>query len=191
MEHVRQDASTESLEEAYRAHRVALLRLAYLVGASRELAEDVVQSAFAGAQPRWDHVDDPLAYLKRAVVNQVKDEQRRWYRRRRQRASEQMAPHVLPPEVDETWAASQRCRGLSAPWSSCTTTRTCPWWRSRQCWTAPPPPSAPTTDAPSTSFERHWHELHPRDARGAHPACAGHGGRNRHRGSRRGPSAAV
>ncbi len=98
------DASTESLEEVYREHRVALLRLAYLVGASRELAEDAVQAAFASAQPRWDQVDDAVAYLKRAVVNQVKDDQRRWYRRRDHRATQPAGPqHTLPPEVDETW----------------------------------------------------------------------------------------
>ena len=98
------DASTVSLEEAYREHRVALLRLAYLVGASRELAEDVVQAAFASAQPRWDQVDDAFAYLKRAVVNQVKDDQRRWYRRRDHRATQPSDPqYALPPEVDETW----------------------------------------------------------------------------------------
>src|SRR3712207_1796286 len=100
MEHMVQDASARSLEEAYREHRLTLLRLAHLVGASRELAEDVVQSAFTTAQPRWDSVDDPLAYLKRAVVNQVKDDQRRWYRRRHHRATTPPAPlQVLPPEV--------------------------------------------------------------------------------------------
>lgn len=104
MDRVDEGRANLSLEEAYREHRVALLRLAYLVGASRELAEDVVQTAFAAAQPRWDLVEDPLPYLKRAVVNQVKDDQRRWYRRRVRAAALDPAPtHVLPPEVDETW----------------------------------------------------------------------------------------
>jgi RNA polymerase sigma factor (sigma-70 family) len=104
MEPMTGNASVQSLEEAYREHRVALLRLAYLVGASRELAEDVVQAAFASAQPRWDEVDDAFAYLKRAVVNQVKDDQRRWYRRRNHRAAPHTVPqYTLPPDVDETW----------------------------------------------------------------------------------------
>lgn len=103
MEQVEDDAATLSLEEAYREHRVALLRLAYLVGGSRELAEDVVQTAFATAQPRWDQVEDPLPYLKRAVVNQVKDAQRRWYRSQRHREHHATPQSVLPPEVDETW----------------------------------------------------------------------------------------
>lgn len=91
-----------TLEEVYREHRTALLRLAFLVGASRELAEDVVQTAFAEAQARWDQVDRPLPYLKRAVVNRVKDDQRRRFRRRDRSVGHEPGV-VLPPEVDETW----------------------------------------------------------------------------------------
>ena len=104
MDRVDEGTNTPSLEDAFRAHRVELLRLAFLVGASRELAEDVVQTAFATAHPHWDRVEDPLPYLKRAVVNRVKDDQRRWYRRRERTAALGPAPtHALPPEVDETW----------------------------------------------------------------------------------------
>lgn len=41
-------------EEAYREHRMALLRLAYLTSGSHEMSEDVVQSAFTSAHERWD-----------------------------------------------------------------------------------------------------------------------------------------
>ena len=112
MDQVFEGDATLSLEEAYREHRVALLRLAHLVGASREMAEDVVQTAFASAHPRWDQVEDALAYLKRAVVNQVKDDQRRWYRRHKHHATHDAGPpHALPPEVDETWGVIS-----SLPW---------------------------------------------------------------------------
>lgn len=112
MDRVDEGAVTVSLEEAYRAHRVALLRLAYLVGASRELAEDVVQAAFATAQPRWDQVEDARAYLQRAVINQVKGDQRRWYRTQKHRALYEVDPlPTLPPEVDETWSVIS-----SLPW---------------------------------------------------------------------------
>jgi RNA polymerase sigma factor (sigma-70 family) len=103
VDQVDEGARALSLEDSYREHRLALLRLAFLVGASREQAEDVVQSAFASAHLRWTQVDDPLAYLKRAVVNQVKDDQRRWYRRRH-RVPDLPPQTVLPPEVDETWS---------------------------------------------------------------------------------------
>jgi RNA polymerase sigma factor (sigma-70 family) len=102
VDHVDAGARALSLEEAYREHRLALLRLAYLVGGSRELAEDVVQGVFTAAHPRWDQVEDALPYLKRAVVNRVKDHQRRWYRRR-DRAPDLPPQTALPPELDETW----------------------------------------------------------------------------------------
>lgn len=96
-------------EEAYREQWLPLLRFAYLLCGSRETAEDVVQSAFAAAQPRWDRVRGPGAYLRRAVVNLVKDGQRRRYRLAalvaRTGASEEVS---LPPQVDETWALIQR-----------------------------------------------------------------------------------
>lgn len=97
-------AQAVGIEDAYRAHRLALVRLAHLVGADREQAEDVVQTAFASAQPRWAAIDDPLAYLRRSVVNQVRDHQRRRYRGQRARVvHDPGTEHVLPPEVDETW----------------------------------------------------------------------------------------
>ena len=97
------DSETPVLEKTYRELRLPLLRLAFLLTGSRETAEDVVQSAFASAQPRWHLIDDPPAYLRRSVVNLAKDGQRRDFRRRRlmQREPE---PVTAIPEVDETWA---------------------------------------------------------------------------------------
>lgn len=95
-------------EEAYRAHRLTLLRLAYLVSGSTEVSEDAVQSVFTSAHPRWDQIEKPLPYLKRAVVNAVKDGQRR--RLRLLSKPTERPPVVLPPEVDETW---QHIRGLT------------------------------------------------------------------------------
>lgn len=93
-------------EEAYRDHRLALLRLAYLMSGSHDVSEDAVQSAFTSAHARWDQIENPLPYLKRAVVNLVKDGQRR---RLRLLARTPARPSVaLPPEVDETWAQLAR-----------------------------------------------------------------------------------
>lgn len=97
---------TVGFEEAYREHRLALLRLAYLVSGSRELSEDVVQSAFTSAHDRWDEIESPLPYLKKSVVNLVKDAQRR--RLRSPGGAPERPPVVLPPEIDETWAQLSR-----------------------------------------------------------------------------------
>jgi RNA polymerase sigma factor (sigma-70 family) len=93
-------------EEAYREHRLALLRLAYLMSGSHDVSEDVVQSVFTSAHDRWDQIENPLAYLKRAVVNVVKDGQRRRLRLLARTADRPLV--ALPPEVDETWAQIAR-----------------------------------------------------------------------------------
>lgn len=97
-------------EETYREHRLALVRLAYLMSGSHDVSEDAVQTAFTSAHCRWDQIDNPLPYLKRAVVNLVKDGQRRHFRLLA-RATERPLV-VLPPEVDETWAELARL-----PWT--------------------------------------------------------------------------
>ena len=101
------DSETPVLEATYRELRLPLLRLAFLLTGSRETAEDVVQSAFASAQPRWQRIDDRGAYLRRCVVNLAKDGQRREYRRRRLLRPEP-EPVTAIPELDETWALVRR-----------------------------------------------------------------------------------
>lgn len=110
MKTTRGQAADSGFEETYRAHRLALLRLAYLMSGSREVSEDVVQSVFASAHERWDEIGSPLPYLKKAVVNLVKDGQRR--RLRLVARPAERVPVVLPPEVDETWAQLARL-----PWT--------------------------------------------------------------------------
>ena len=97
---------TLGFEETYREHRITLLRLAYLVSGSHEVSEDIVQSAFTSAHDRWDQIENPLPYLKRAVVNLVKDGQRR--RLRLLARTVERPPVALPPDVDETWVQIAR-----------------------------------------------------------------------------------
>ena len=106
-----EQASRPGPEETFRGHRLALVRLAYLMCGSRETSEDVVQTAFASAHERWETIEEPVAYLRRAVVNLVKDGQRRRYRRRDRHVP--LGPQVsLPPEVDETWTEVARLTGV-------------------------------------------------------------------------------
>jgi RNA polymerase sigma factor (sigma-70 family) len=93
------------LERVYRDQRMALVRLALLLTGSRELAEDIVQTAFTAAQSRWATIDDHVAYLRRVVVNQASDAHRRHFRRRQASIVE---PVTLQPDIDETWAELRR-----------------------------------------------------------------------------------
>jgi RNA polymerase sigma factor (sigma-70 family) len=89
-----------ALEAVYRSSSLALTRLAYLLVGDRSEAEDIVQSVFASAVTRWSTIDEPSAYLRRAVVNRSNDVHRRATR---------PAAHTTPeestgePHIDETW----------------------------------------------------------------------------------------
>jgi RNA polymerase sigma-70 factor (sigma-E family) len=47
-----------------------LLRTAYLLTGTRPAAEDLVQSALLTTMRHWRTVSDPMAYVRRAMVNQ-------------------------------------------------------------------------------------------------------------------------
>src|SRR5438477_1494187 len=93
-------ARGETFEELFQAHKGYAYRLALLLcGGDSATAEDAVSEAFAQVLPRWQAggIEDFGAYLRRAVVNQVK---RTFLRRGWQRRSESMLDRVptLSPE---------------------------------------------------------------------------------------------
>jgi RNA polymerase sigma factor (sigma-70 family) len=93
-----------SLEVVYRSSRLALTRLAFLLVGDRGEAEDIVQTVFTDVAARWDAIQEPSAYLRRAVVNRANDVHRRSYR------TVPMLPgRASPgePELDETWTLVQ------------------------------------------------------------------------------------
>jgi DNA-directed RNA polymerase specialized sigma24 family protein len=108
------ELSTEApglIEDVYRDERLGLIRLAFLLTGARDQAEDIVQSAFEAAQPRWDELDDPRAFRRRVVVNRAQDLHRRRYRPRPQ--PEPPVTHI--PELDETWADLRLPRRRDTP----------------------------------------------------------------------------
>ncbi|MEV4760730.1 SigE family RNA polymerase sigma factor [Micromonospora sp. NPDC049559] len=46
-----------------------LLRMAYLLTGSRDTAQDLVHDALLKAMRHWPRVDEPMAYVRRALVN--------------------------------------------------------------------------------------------------------------------------
>jgi len=68
---------------------------------SRDEAEDLVQVALVSAQPRWEQIDAPIAYLRRVIVNRAKDGQRRSFRA----PPLPPAPFTEIPDIDETYTA--------------------------------------------------------------------------------------
>jgi RNA polymerase sigma-70 factor (sigma-E family) len=61
----------------YASEHDAMVRLAFLLTGSTEIAEDVVQDAFVRLHRRWEHIREPRPYLRRAVVNACHSHHRR------------------------------------------------------------------------------------------------------------------
>lgn len=47
-----------------------LLRTAFLLTGTAYAAEDLVQTALLNAWRHWDHIDEPMSYVRRTMVNQ-------------------------------------------------------------------------------------------------------------------------
>jgi DNA-directed RNA polymerase specialized sigma24 family protein len=60
-----------------------MVRLAFLLTGSLETAEDLVQDVLVRTERRWESIEHPDAYVRRAVVNACHSHHRR---RRRERA---------------------------------------------------------------------------------------------------------
>lgn len=67
----------EGIEAVYSRLYPGLVRLAYLLVDTQELAEEAVQEAFARAYPRWGTIETPDAYMRTAVINACRKVQRR------------------------------------------------------------------------------------------------------------------
>lgn len=76
-----------------------MVRLAFLLTGSPEVAQDVVQDAFVSVHRAWSRVREPRAYLRRAVVNACTSHHRRTFRERRANASS--SPETVDLGADE------------------------------------------------------------------------------------------
>lgn len=90
----------------YQREYRSMVRLAYVMTDSNELAEEVVQDAFVKVHRRWRHVRDPAAYLRQTVVNECRSRHRR--RRFEQRVEEPPDEAVPGVHVDGLGHTIQR-----------------------------------------------------------------------------------
>jgi RNA polymerase sigma factor (sigma-70 family) len=63
--------------ELFREWRLPLARLAFVLTGDAGRADDIVQDAFLKAHARWDRIDNPVGYLRTAVVNGCRSHHRR------------------------------------------------------------------------------------------------------------------
>jgi len=63
------DTDDPTFDAVYGRLRPLLVQVAYLITGDAQEASDLVHDAFEAALPRWDQIDEPDAYLRRAVTN--------------------------------------------------------------------------------------------------------------------------
>ena len=80
--------SDEAFAELYAEHYAEAVRLAYLLCGQQERAEDAVADAFVKVWRAWrrGRIDNPRAYIRRAVVNTINSRFRRLALERRELA---------------------------------------------------------------------------------------------------------
>ena len=83
-----------SFSGLYRDRHEEMVRLAYLLTGSIEVAQDVVQDSFVRLHAHWSSVLDPVAYVRRSVVNACHSHHRRLFRQRRALAARPRAQLV-------------------------------------------------------------------------------------------------
>jgi DNA-directed RNA polymerase specialized sigma24 family protein len=108
----------DGFREFVQVRYVDLLRTAYLLSGSRDGAQDLVQNALVKAMSRWSRIDDPMAYLRRTMVN---DRTARWRRIGSREFLTTVVPERWRPEADTAailgcsvgTVKSQAARGLA------------------------------------------------------------------------------
>lgn len=79
-------AARSELSELYLRDHDRLVRLAFVLTGSREVAEDVVQDSFVRLYRHFDAADSPERYVRQIVVNECRSHHRRAGRERDRRA---------------------------------------------------------------------------------------------------------
>jgi RNA polymerase sigma-70 factor (ECF subfamily) len=82
----RTDAASARFDDLFRTHYDRLVRGLTVVCGDREQAADAVQEAFVKAHLRWRRIgryDDPIGWVRRVALNQLRDDHRRITRKRR------------------------------------------------------------------------------------------------------------
>jgi RNA polymerase sigma-70 factor (sigma-E family) len=89
----------DGLREFVRVRYLDLLRTARLLSGSWPAAQDLVQTVLVKAMRHWSRIDDPMAYLRRAMVHQQSS---LWRRLRLERLTAQVPDRPAAGDLSES-----------------------------------------------------------------------------------------
>lgn len=61
--------ASNAIGDLFRSRRRSMVRLAYVLTRHAEVSDEIVQEAFLRLHANWNRVDNPAAYLRKAVIN--------------------------------------------------------------------------------------------------------------------------
>src|SRR5262245_60677889 len=99
-------AGVSQFDARFADHCARLVRALTLIAGDQEVAADAVQEAFVKAHLKWRKIgryDDPIGWVRRVAINQIRDAHRRHERKNRavRRLATRDATVVEPAEPDE------------------------------------------------------------------------------------------
>lgn len=101
----------DDLESLFRAHHGRLVRALTVACGNEQIAADAVQVAFVKAHLKWRSImsyDDPVGWIRRVAINNMRDEHRRESRKQRVvdrlGAEPEVQVQVQAPQLDEVAA---------------------------------------------------------------------------------------
>jgi RNA polymerase sigma factor (sigma-70 family) len=110
----RDERAGTDVQNLFRLHYLGLVRLAMRLVDDQESAEDLVQDVFAGLARRPVALDDPIRYLRGAVVNRSRSVLRRRYVTRASWATRRPRAEAGAPADEPTMQHVERQQMLAA-----------------------------------------------------------------------------
>ena len=95
----------DQLAELFREWRLPMARLAYVLTSDAGRADEIVQDAFLKLHARWARIDNPIAYLRTAVVNGCRSHLRRVAVERRRRPDRAAVVQLAADELSDALTA--------------------------------------------------------------------------------------
>lgn len=94
----------ENLAGLFRARREPMARLAYVLTGNSQVSDEIVQDAFLKMHSNWEHISNPVGYLRTAVINGCHSYHRRVAVERRAPIARQRVAVSVTDEVSDALA---------------------------------------------------------------------------------------
>lgn len=103
-ENLRNVAAVDAVSALFRDHRAAMTRLAYILTSNAEVSDEIAQDAFLKVYANWNRLDNPVGYLRTAVINGCHSHHRRRGVERRAPITRAQASSLAADEMSDALA---------------------------------------------------------------------------------------